>query len=101
MAVDGGGFPGTDLDPGERIVIPALEALGAKRLWLAVSTHPHPDHVIGLTSVVRMGRPELLWLPASFAGDGRYRPLLEAARGASEDRYWDLVHALRVAGHSA
>ncbi len=27
--------------------------------------------------------------------------LLEAARGASEDRYWDLVHALRVAGHSA
>ena len=27
--------------------------------------------------------------------------LLEAARGASEDCYWDLVHALRVAGHSA
>ncbi|WP_105970189.1 hypothetical protein [Streptomyces geranii] len=26
--------------------------------------------------------------------------LLEAARGASEDCYWDLVHALRVAGHS-
>ncbi|MFD5073254.1 hypothetical protein [Streptomyces sp. NPDC058371] len=24
--------------------------------------------------------------------------LLEAARGASEERYWDLVHALRVAG---
>lgn len=27
--------------------------------------------------------------------------LLDAARGASEARYWDLVHALRVAGHSA
>lgn len=27
--------------------------------------------------------------------------LLEAARGASDDRYRDLVHALRVAGHSA
>ncbi|MDX3451292.1 hypothetical protein PV396_04905 [Streptomyces sp. ME02-8801-2C] len=27
--------------------------------------------------------------------------LLEAAKGASEDRYWDLLHALRVAGHSA
>jgi hypothetical protein len=24
--------------------------------------------------------------------------LLEAARGVSEERHWDLVHALRVAG---
>ncbi|WP_188114255.1 hypothetical protein [Streptomyces apricus] len=27
--------------------------------------------------------------------------LLEAARGVSEQRHWDLVHALRVAGHTA
>ncbi|MBY8839957.1 hypothetical protein [Streptomyces sp. SP2-10] len=26
--------------------------------------------------------------------------LLEAARGVSEERHWDLVHALRVAGHA-
>ncbi|MDG9717699.1 hypothetical protein [Streptomyces sp. DH24] len=26
--------------------------------------------------------------------------LLEAARGVSDERYWDLVHALRVAGHA-
>ncbi|WBO62834.1 hypothetical protein [Streptomyces camelliae] len=33
---------------------------------------------------------------------GRLVPLLlEAARAVSEERYWDLVHALRVAGHSA
>ncbi|MEU6506165.1 hypothetical protein [Streptomyces sp. NPDC046942] len=32
---------------------------------------------------------------------GRLVPLLlEAARAVSEERYWDLVHALRVAGHS-
>ncbi|WP_225101583.1 hypothetical protein [Streptomyces sp. CoH27] len=31
---------------------------------------------------------------------GRLVPLLlEAARAVSEERYWDLVHALRVAGH--
>ncbi len=27
--------------------------------------------------------------------------LLEAARGVSEERHWDLVHALRVAGFAA
>ncbi|GGW09461.1 hypothetical protein GCM10018980_22090 [Streptomyces capoamus] len=27
-------------------------------------------------------------------------PLLRAARAVSEERYWDLVHALRVAGHT-
>ncbi|WP_369173633.1 hypothetical protein AB5J49_39150 [Streptomyces sp. R28] len=27
--------------------------------------------------------------------------LLEAARGVSDERYWDLVHALRVAGYTA
>ncbi|WP_344369787.1 hypothetical protein, partial [Streptomyces indiaensis] len=33
---------------------------------------------------------------------GRLVPLLlEAARGVSDERYWDLVHALRVAGFAA
>ncbi|MFH9087115.1 hypothetical protein [Streptomyces sp. NPDC017673] len=36
------------------------------------------------------------------ADPGRLVPLLlEAALGVSDERHWDLVHALRVAGHSA
>ncbi|MEU2063174.1 hypothetical protein [Streptomyces sp. NPDC013455] len=35
------------------------------------------------------------------AGPGRLVPLLlEAARGVSDERHWDLVHALRVAGYT-
>lgn len=79
IVVDGGGFADSATDTGERIVVPALEALGAGRLWLVVSTHPHPDHVLGLTTVVRSARPSLLWLPSSFFGDERYGKLLEAA----------------------
>ncbi len=79
MVVDGGGFPGTAFDVGARVVRPALEALGVRRLWVVASTHPHPDHVAGLPSVVRWGRPREVWLPAPFRGDERYAPLLEAA----------------------
>lgn len=86
--VDGGGFSHTPFDVGERVVVPALEALGARRLWLAVSTHPHPDHLEGLPAVVAWGRPEVLWLPGGFTGDSRYEPLLEAARGAGTEVVW-------------
>ena len=88
MMVDGGGFPGTSFDVGARVVRPALEALGARRLWVVVSTHPHPDHVAGLPSLVRWGRPQEVWLPASFRGDGRYGSLLEAAARSGARAVW-------------
>ncbi len=77
--VDAGGFPATDFDVGEQVVVPALRQLGCRRLWLAVSTHPHPDHLGGFPAALRWGRPRELWLPGSFEGDERYRPLLEEA----------------------
>ncbi len=88
MVVDGGGFPGTSFDVGALVVRPALEALGARRLWVVVSSHPHPDHVAGLPSVVRWGRPREVWLPASFRGDDRYRPLLEASARSGAEILW-------------
>ncbi len=80
VAVDGGGFPQSPFDPGARILVPALEALGCRGLDLVISTHPHPDHVGGLPTVVRWGRPREVWLPAGFRGDPRYRELLAAGR---------------------
>jgi competence protein ComEC len=88
VLVDAGGFPGSATDTGERIVVPALEALGAGRLWLAVSTHPHPDHVLGFPTAVARGRPAAVWLPRSFAGDERYRPTLDAARSSGARVEW-------------
>ncbi|UXY30912.1 hypothetical protein [Streptomyces sp. HUAS TT20] len=54
-----------------------------------------------LDAYVRMRTPEEA--ARSVAPDPqRLVPLLlEAARGVSDERNWDLVHALRVAGHSA
>ncbi|MGW5475499.1 hypothetical protein [Streptomyces sp. NPDC004008] len=54
-----------------------------------------------LDAYVRMRTPEEA--ARSVAADpGRLLPLLlQAARGVSDQRHWDLVHALRVAGFSA
>ncbi|NOY45669.1 MAG: MBL fold metallo-hydrolase, partial [Deltaproteobacteria bacterium] len=88
IAVDGGGFPQSPFDPGARILVPALEALGCQGLEVVVSTHPHPDHVGGLPTVVRWGRPGEVWLPAGFRGDPRYLELLAAGREVGARVRW-------------
>jgi hypothetical protein len=54
-----------------------------------------------LDAYVRVRSPEEVARSAE-PGPGILVPLLlEAARGVSDERHWDLVHALRVAGFSA
>lgn len=53
MLVDGGGFVGVPVDPGERVILPTLRARRRDRIDILVLTHPHPDHYGGLASVVR------------------------------------------------
>jgi len=49
MLVDGGGnYSDADLKVGERLLGPALHALGVKRLDYLVLSHPHPDHLQGV-----------------------------------------------------
>ncbi|NEC89891.1 hypothetical protein [Streptomyces sp. SID12501] len=81
------------------IVRPAQE-VGEAVLRLAEEGRQREVRAL-LDAYVRVRTPEEA--ARSVAADPqRLVPLLlEAARGASEDRYWDLVHALRVAGHSA
>jgi len=99
----GGGFDdgsGNAFDMGEKTVIPALKALGADRLTLAVSTHPHPDHLSGLVSTVKWGRPKTLWLPQSFRGDKRYADLLDVASAVGSRIVWVSGHVNgHVSGH--
>jgi competence protein ComEC len=63
LLVDAGGMPGAGVDVGERVVAPALWALGTVRLTGAVVTHGHPDHVGGMATVLDAFRP---W----WAGEG-------------------------------
>lgn len=50
--VDGGGLPGSSIDPGERLIAPALGRLGIDHLDGVILTHNHPDHASGLVYIV-------------------------------------------------
>lgn len=53
MLIDGGGFVGTPVDPGERVIVPTLRARRRNHIDILVLTHPHPDHMGGLLAVAR------------------------------------------------
>ncbi|HVW25178.1 MAG TPA: DNA internalization-related competence protein ComEC/Rec2 [Polyangiaceae bacterium] len=61
MLVDGGGFVGSPVDPGRSVVLPALRARRRTRIDVAVLTHPHPDHFLGLATVLRAVDVGELW----------------------------------------
>lgn len=52
MLIDGGGAVGSPFDPGRLVVIPVLRARRRDRIDIVVLTHPHPDHLGGLPSVL-------------------------------------------------
>lgn len=52
VLIDAGGNARGGWDPGERVVVPALRALGVTRLDLLVMTHADADHAGGLPAVL-------------------------------------------------
>jgi competence protein ComEC len=53
LLIDAGGLAGTTFDIGGRVVVPALRALGVRRLHALALTHGDPDHVTGAEAVMR------------------------------------------------
>ncbi|WP_242589322.1 DNA internalization-related competence protein ComEC/Rec2 [Corallococcus macrosporus] len=79
--VDAGGVP-EGADTGERFVLPFLKAEGVSRLDLAVLSHPHPDHALGLVSTLAQVPTERLWLSAGSTEGPLSRRIVSAAKGA-------------------
>ena len=61
MLVDAAGLTASSFDLGDRVITPALLALGVRRLAYLAVTHGDPDHVEGAPSVARDFGPRELW----------------------------------------
>ena len=79
LLVDAAGQVRGRSDIGGRVVVPAVWALGVRRIDYLAITHGHPDHVGGAGAVLRDLRPRAVWegipVPASL-------PLAELREGA-------------------
>lgn len=83
MLVDGGGFVGSPVDPGERVILPTLRARRRDRIDVVVLSHPHPDHFGGLISVLERVQVGELWDTGQGELEGagpEYARLLSTAR---------------------
>jgi len=59
--VDGGGLYSDRFDIGEKVVAPALGALGIDRLEAVILTHDHPDHRKGLVYILKHFKVKEFW----------------------------------------
>ena len=83
LLVDAGPRYGVEHDAGQRIVAPALWALGIKQLDGLVLTHDDMDHSGGVSSVLASHRP--IWLLTPLAGRAK-EDLGEIGRGVMHQR---------------
>lgn len=60
--VDGGGFATGVPDTGARVILPYLRSRGLSHVDLMISSHAHPDHLLGLATVAEAIPVRELWL---------------------------------------
>jgi competence protein ComEC len=98
VLVDAGKATPGGVDLGQRVVAPALAALGVRRLDLLVVTHADLDHRGGAPAVLEQIPVAALWLPWGARADPGFEPLLAAAaaRGVAVSERGALSPALRA-----
>jgi len=79
VLVDGGVAVPGGFDAGASVVLPALGALGIRRLDLVVASHADLDHAGGLAAVLRELPVQRLWLPPGGRSDPAFAALLQLA----------------------
>ncbi|MFB9992917.1 DNA internalization-related competence protein ComEC/Rec2 [Deinococcus oregonensis] len=78
--IDAGGSVNSDYDVGGRTVVPALRALGVRKLDLVVATHADTDHIEGISGVLRGLPVGELWIGQLKTDDPVLTAVLLTAR---------------------
>lgn len=79
ILVDGGGARNFD-SFGDRVLVPALLRLGARRIDVIVISHPHPDHCGGLAATLRRLEVGEVWMSGRHLREPCALDVAEAAR---------------------
>jgi competence protein ComEC len=82
LLIDAGTLVPDGPDLGARVVVPALRALGVRRLDLVAASHADLDHRGGLPAVLASLPVARLWLPHGGLADPAFAALVAAARDA-------------------
>lgn len=80
MLVDAGGILGSKFDLGEKVLLPTLLDRGIRKLDYLVLTHPHPDHYLGMKSLLQAYKPREFWWNGEKSPDPEFQALLAALR---------------------
>lgn len=80
ILIDGGGTYDNRFDVGRRVVAPYLWNHGVRTVDLAVLSHPHPDHMNGMASILRAFRVKRLWADPGGREVKGYDEFIGAAR---------------------
>ncbi|MGB3975709.1 MAG: DNA internalization-related competence protein ComEC/Rec2 [bacterium] len=80
MVIDAGGILDSDYDIGEKVVIRALRTIGIENIDVAVITHPHPDHQLGMKAVMAHLKPQEFWVMNSSESQADFLEIIEQAR---------------------
>lgn len=103
LLMDAGGFMGSPVDPGARVIGPLLRERRRHRIDVVALSHPHPDHLLGLLAVVEQVAVGEFWDTGQGEVEGAgaaYRELLQTlrARGVPIRRPPELCAAPRRFG---
>ncbi len=77
--IDGGGIFGSDYDIGRKIVVRTLRTLGVNHLNALIITHPHPDHQLGVISILEEISVDHIWVPDRKFRDVDFKKILRKA----------------------
>ncbi len=80
LLIDGGGAQFGDFETGKNIVLPFILKKKIKIKWVAIS-HFHPDHVRGILEILKIIKPDEVWISSTPENNIFYRSLIKKFSG--------------------